>query len=71
LEERLSHSELTPHLCTNSLHLNVAPPVCLKGSLYCEDCLNKVCIFYSLSWGRRGLVLLNGSIWPYLYCAWN
>ncbi|KAK7801386.1 hypothetical protein U0070_001173 [Myodes glareolus] len=41
LEDRLSQSELTSHLCTNSLHLNVAPPVCLKGSLYCEDCLNK------------------------------
>lgn len=45
LEEHISQSELTPHLCTNSLHLNVVPPVCLKGSLYCEDCLNKVCIF--------------------------
>ncbi|KAM5227721.1 meiosis regulator and mRNA stability factor 1 [Ctenodactylus gundi] len=42
LEEHISQSELTPHLCTtNSLHLNVVPPVCLKGSLYCEDCLNK------------------------------
>nr|KAF6366578.1 meiosis regulator and mRNA stability factor 1 [Pipistrellus kuhlii] len=41
LEEHLSQSELTPHLCTSSLHLNVVPPVCLKGSLYCEDCLNK------------------------------
>lgn len=41
LEEHISPSELTPHLCTSSLHLNVVPPVCLKGSLYCEDCLNK------------------------------
>lgn len=47
LEEHLSQSELTPHLCTSSLHLNVVPPVCLKGSLYCEDCLNKVCTFLS------------------------
>jgi meiosis arrest female protein 1 len=31
LEEHLSQSELKPHLCTNSLHLNVVPPVCLKG----------------------------------------
>lgn len=45
LEEHISQSELTPHVCTNSLHLNVVPPVCLKGSLYCKDCLNKVCIF--------------------------
>lgn len=51
LEEHISQSELTPHLCTNSLHLNVVPPVCLKGSLYCEDCLNKVCIFLFVTLG--------------------
>lgn len=55
LEERLSHSELTPHLCTNSLHLNVAPPVCLKGSLYCEDCLNKP---------ARNSIIDAAKIWP-------
>lgn len=55
LEDRLSQSELTPHLCTNSLHLNVAPPVCLKGSLYCEDCLNKP--------GRNSIVDA-AKIWP-------
>lgn len=55
LEEHLSHSELTPHLCTNSLHLNVAPPVCLKGSLYCEDCLNKP---------TRNSIIDAAKIWP-------
>lgn len=55
LEERLSQSELTPHLCTNSLHLNVAPPVCLKGSLYCEDCLNKP---------ARNSIIDAAKIWP-------
>lgn len=55
LEEHLSHSELTPHLCTNSLHLNVAPPVCLKGSLYCEDCLNKP---------ARNSIIDAAKIWP-------
>uniref|UniRef100_A0A452TF96 Meiosis regulator and mRNA stability factor 1 n=1 Tax=Ursus maritimus TaxID=29073 RepID=A0A452TF96_URSMA len=50
LEEHISQSELTPHLCTNSLHLNVVPPVCLKGSLYCEDCLNKVIIDAAKVW---------------------
>lgn len=55
LEERLSHPELTPHLCTNSLHLNVAPPVCLKGSLYCEDCLNKP---------ARNSIIDAAKIWP-------
>lgn len=74
LEDRLSQSELTPHLCTNSLHLNVAPPVCLKGSLYCEDCLNKVCIFYSLTWGqimKFEVLFRNVFILPYLDCAWG
>ncbi|XP_037057120.1 meiosis regulator and mRNA stability factor 1 isoform X2 [Peromyscus leucopus] len=55
LEDRLSQSELTPHLCTNSLHLNVAPPVCLKGSLYCEDCLNKP---------ARNNIIDDAKIWP-------
>ncbi|XP_075420656.1 meiosis regulator and mRNA stability factor 1 isoform X2 [Tenrec ecaudatus] len=55
LEEHLSQSELTPHLCTNSLHLNVVPPVCLKGSLYCEDCLNKP---------KRTSILDAAKVWP-------
>lgn len=55
LEEHISQSELTPHLCTNSLHLNVVPPVCLKGSLYCEDCLNKP---------ARNSVIDAAKVWP-------
>lgn len=55
LEEHISQSELTPHLCTNSLHLNVVPPVCLKGSLYCEDCLNKP---------ARNSVIAAAKVWP-------
>ncbi|XP_045141947.1 meiosis regulator and mRNA stability factor 1 [Echinops telfairi] len=55
LEEHISQSELTPHLCTNSLHLNVVPPVCLKGSLYCEDCLNKP---------KRTSILDAAKVWP-------
>nr|XP_020020021.1 meiosis arrest female protein 1 isoform X1 [Castor canadensis] len=55
LEEHLSQSELTPHLCTNSLHLNVVPPVCLKGSLYCEDCLNKP---------ARNNIIDAAKVWP-------
>ncbi|XP_036050646.1 meiosis regulator and mRNA stability factor 1 isoform X1 [Onychomys torridus] len=55
LEDHLSQSELTPHLCTNSLHLNVTPPVCLKGSLYCEDCLNKP---------ARNSIIDDAKIWP-------
>ncbi|XP_004692164.1 PREDICTED: meiosis arrest female protein 1 isoform X2 [Condylura cristata] len=55
LEEHLSQSELTPHLCTNSLHLNVVPPVCLKGSLYCEDCLNKP---------ARNSIIDAAKVWP-------
>uniref|UniRef100_A0A8C6R2J1 Meiosis regulator and mRNA stability factor 1 n=1 Tax=Nannospalax galili TaxID=1026970 RepID=A0A8C6R2J1_NANGA len=55
LEEHLPQSELTPHLCTNSLHLNVVPPVCLKGSLYCEDCLNKP---------ARNSILDAAKVWP-------
>ncbi|XP_023045534.1 meiosis regulator and mRNA stability factor 1 isoform X6 [Piliocolobus tephrosceles] len=55
LEEHISQSELTPHLCTNSLHLNVVPPVCLKGSLYCEDCLNKP---------ARNSIIDAAKVWP-------
>ncbi|XP_006872021.1 PREDICTED: meiosis arrest female protein 1 isoform X1 [Chrysochloris asiatica] len=55
LEEHISQSELTPHLCTNSLHLNVVPPVCLKGSLYCEDCLNKP---------ARNSITDAAKVWP-------
>ncbi|XP_023560435.1 meiosis regulator and mRNA stability factor 1 isoform X3 [Octodon degus] len=55
LEEHISQSELTPHLCTNSLHLNVVPPVCLKGSLYCEDCLKKP---------ARNSITDAAKVWP-------
>lgn len=55
VEEHISQSELTPHLCTNSLHLNVVPPVCLKGSLYCEDCLNKP---------ARNSIIDAAKVWP-------
>ncbi|XP_028372337.1 meiosis regulator and mRNA stability factor 1 isoform X5 [Phyllostomus discolor] len=55
MEEHISQSELTPHLCTNSLHLNVVPPVCLKGSLYCEDCLNKP---------ARNSIIAAAKVWP-------
>ncbi|XP_068381326.1 meiosis regulator and mRNA stability factor 1 isoform X4 [Eschrichtius robustus] len=55
LEEHISQSELTPHLCTNSLHLNVVPPVCLKGSLYCEDCLSKP---------ARNSIIDAAKVWP-------
>ncbi|KAM6250240.1 meiosis regulator and mRNA stability factor 1 isoform 2-T2 [Porphyrio hochstetteri] len=41
LDEHVAQSELTSHVCANPLHLNVAPPVCLKGSHYCSDCLSK------------------------------
>ncbi|XP_053131872.1 meiosis regulator and mRNA stability factor 1 isoform X2 [Hemicordylus capensis] len=41
LEEHLSQSERTACVCTNSLHLKVAPSVCLKGSHYCNECLSK------------------------------
>lgn len=43
LDEHVAQSELTSRVCANPLHLNVAPPVCLKGSHYCTDCLSKVC----------------------------
>lgn len=55
LEEHISQSELMPHLCTNSLRLNVVPPVCLKGSLYCEDCLNKP---------ARNSIIDAAKVWP-------
>ncbi|XP_076997770.1 meiosis regulator and mRNA stability factor 1 isoform X4 [Tamandua tetradactyla] len=55
LDEHISQSELTPHLCTNSLHLNVVPPVCLKGSLYCEGCLNKP---------ARNSIIDAAKVWP-------
>ncbi|XP_061456399.1 meiosis regulator and mRNA stability factor 1 isoform X2 [Rhineura floridana] len=41
LEERAAQSERGPCVCTNSLHLKVAPSVCLKGSHYCTECLSK------------------------------
>lgn len=41
LKERLAQSEMLPHFCTSFLHLNTAPPVILKGSSFCEACLEK------------------------------
>uniref|UniRef100_A0A670JVP3 Meiosis regulator and mRNA stability factor 1 n=1 Tax=Podarcis muralis TaxID=64176 RepID=A0A670JVP3_PODMU len=41
LEEHVAQSERTSCACTNSLHLKVAPSVCLKGSHYCTECLTK------------------------------
>lgn len=43
LEEHLVQSERAPCVCTNSLHLKVAPSVCLKSPHYCSECLSKVC----------------------------
>ncbi|XP_072466423.1 meiosis regulator and mRNA stability factor 1 isoform X4 [Notamacropus eugenii] len=55
LEEHISQSELTSHVCTNPLHLNVAPSVCLKGSHYCEDCLSKP---------ARNSIIDAAKVWP-------
>ncbi|NXP73935.1 MARF1 factor, partial [Ramphastos sulfuratus] len=41
LDEHIAQSELTSHVCTNPLHLNMAPSLCVKGSHYCSDCLSK------------------------------
>ncbi|XP_066432321.1 meiosis regulator and mRNA stability factor 1 isoform X2 [Eleutherodactylus coqui] len=41
LKEHLAQSERLPHFCTSSLHLNTAPSVFLKGSSFCEACLEK------------------------------
>ncbi|XP_053550508.1 meiosis regulator and mRNA stability factor 1 [Bombina bombina] len=40
-KEHLTQSELLSHICTNSLFLNTAPPVFLKGSHFCDVCLDK------------------------------
>uniref|UniRef100_UPI00398F5C47 meiosis regulator and mRNA stability factor 1 isoform X2 n=1 Tax=Pristiophorus japonicus TaxID=55135 RepID=UPI00398F5C47 len=40
LEDRVNGAELPKRVCTSSLHLHMAP-VFLKGSHYCDDCLNK------------------------------
>ncbi|XP_074136715.1 meiosis regulator and mRNA stability factor 1 isoform X3 [Sminthopsis crassicaudata] len=55
LEEHISQSELTSHVCTNPLHLNMAPSVCLKGSHYCEDCLSKP---------ARNSIIDAAKVWP-------
>ncbi|XP_066496656.1 meiosis regulator and mRNA stability factor 1 isoform X3 [Tiliqua scincoides] len=55
LEEHLSQSERAPCVCTNSLHLKVAPSVCLKGPHYCSECLSKP--------SRESLVD-TAKIWP-------
>lgn len=49
LEEHLAQSERPSCLCTNSLHVKVAPSVCLKGSQYCNECLTQVCTPYPCS----------------------
>ncbi|KAJ6657542.1 hypothetical protein lerEdw1_002255 [Lerista edwardsae] len=41
LEEHLVPSERASCVCTNSLHLKVAPSVCLKSPHYCSECLSK------------------------------
>ncbi|KAJ7305800.1 hypothetical protein JRQ81_010166 [Phrynocephalus forsythii] len=55
LEEHVTQTERTSCVCTNSLHLNVAPSVCLKGSPYCTECLSKP--------SRESLVEA-AKIWP-------
>ncbi|NWU85512.1 MARF1 factor, partial [Onychorhynchus coronatus] len=55
LDEHLAQSELTSRVCANPLHLNVAPPVCLKGSHYCSDCLSKP---------TRNSLVDAAKIWP-------
>uniref|UniRef100_A0A8C5TGR1 Meiosis regulator and mRNA stability factor 1 n=1 Tax=Malurus cyaneus samueli TaxID=2593467 RepID=A0A8C5TGR1_9PASS len=55
LDEHMAQSELTARVCANPLHLNVAPPVCLKGSHYCSDCLSKP---------TRNSLVDAAKIWP-------
>ncbi|KAM4765353.1 meiosis regulator and mRNA stability factor 1 isoform 3-T3 [Cyanocitta cristata] len=55
LDEHVAQSELTSRVCANPLHLNVAPPVCLKGSHYCTDCLSKP---------TRNSLVDAAKIWP-------
>ncbi|XP_039767051.1 meiosis regulator and mRNA stability factor 1 isoform X11 [Ornithorhynchus anatinus] len=55
LEEHVAQSDLTSHVCTNPLRLNVAPSVCLKGSHYCEDCLSKP---------GRNSIIDGAKVWP-------
>lgn len=45
LKDQLAQSEILSHFCTGSLHLSSAPSVFLKGSSFCEVCLEKVCSF--------------------------
>ncbi|XP_039216301.1 meiosis regulator and mRNA stability factor 1 isoform X1 [Crotalus tigris] len=40
-EEHLAQPERMSCVCTNSLHLKVSPPLCLKGSHHCTECLSK------------------------------
>nr|XP_006007676.1 PREDICTED: meiosis arrest female protein 1 isoform X1 [Latimeria chalumnae]XP_014351048.1 PREDICTED: meiosis arrest female protein 1 isoform X1 [Latimeria chalumnae] len=54
LEEHIGPAELPTAVCTKSLHLNMAPSVCLKGSHYCTDCLSKP---------TRG-ILEAAEVWP-------
>ncbi|NXW66857.1 MARF1 factor, partial [Eurystomus gularis] len=55
LDEHIAQSELTSRVCANPLHLNMAPPVCLKGSHYCSDCLSKP---------TRNSLVDAAKIWP-------
>ncbi|KAM5152310.1 meiosis regulator and mRNA stability factor 1 isoform 2-T2 [Mantella aurantiaca] len=41
LKDHLAQSEILSHFCTGSLHLNSAPSVFLKGSSFCDVCLEK------------------------------
>ncbi|XP_072791874.1 meiosis regulator and mRNA stability factor 1 isoform X3 [Taeniopygia guttata] len=55
LDEHVAQPELPPRVCANPLHLNVVPPVCLKGSHYCTDCLSKP---------TRNSLVDAAKIWP-------
>uniref|UniRef100_A0A8C0UK01 Meiosis regulator and mRNA stability factor 1 n=1 Tax=Cyanistes caeruleus TaxID=156563 RepID=A0A8C0UK01_CYACU len=55
LDEHIAQPELPPRVCANPLHLNVVPPVCLKGSHYCTDCLSKP---------TRNSLVDAAKIWP-------
>nr|XP_056722224.1 meiosis regulator and mRNA stability factor 1 [Euleptes europaea] len=55
LEGHIAQSEHASCVCTSSLHLKVAPSVCLKGSHYCSECLSKP---------SRESVTDAAKIWP-------
>ncbi|KAM4698321.1 meiosis regulator and mRNA stability factor 1 isoform 2-T2 [Rhinophrynus dorsalis] len=55
LKTDLAQSEFLSHFCTSSLHLNTAPSVFLKGSHFCDVCLEKP--------SSNGVIEVN-KIWP-------